>query len=590
MHARPLPPLAALVAALLIAACATPLKPTGGPADTTPPTLVSSLPATGAVRVTDRRVVLTFSERLGTQGAARAVTVTPEPPTPAQVSVRGRDLVIDLPEPLADSTTYVVTVSADLKDARGVALAQPQTVAFATGDRVDAGRLAGTVRDPATGRGVAGLSVWAYRLPAAFGLSDSAAVAAGIPPDSLAALAAQRLPDPREAWPLVYRTQTGADGAFALAYLREGPYYVVAVDDRNRNRLADPGERFAVPRTPIARADSADATRIDAFVTALDTIPPTLRSVRALSDRRFLLRYSEGVRILNDPNADVLDTLLQSPSPGTLYPNPDQPSELILWTREPVPPGPAIVRTTSVADSTNSPRWAESPVFDVPARADTARTRFVRFEPAPPAPDSAAVLGPRAGQTPASPPLVVLSGPSDTPTTILARRTPPGRPGEILFDTLRVTGTRVPVRACAPGPDGVACFVEMVPDVVRVVAPDSVYEARYRALAPNQLGGLIGRVVGAAGPVVVEAFPPEGEPLRTPPGPDGAFAFQRLAPGDYRIRVVLDRDGDGRWSGGSLAPYASPERIVFVTQPQTVRARFETDVGEIRLDAADAGG
>ncbi|MEM0963015.1 MAG: Ig-like domain-containing protein, partial [Bacteroidota bacterium] len=154
--------LAPLVLLLVLAACATPVAPTGGPVDTTPPSLVEVSPADGTTNVSDPTVVLTFSERLSSRSGS-AVTVTPAGDVPVEVSIRGRDITLRIPE-LRDSTTYVVTVGTELQDQRNVALRSPITVAFSTGDEIDAGRLSGLIRDPRTGQGVGSMAVWAYAL------------------------------------------------------------------------------------------------------------------------------------------------------------------------------------------------------------------------------------------------------------------------------------------------------------------------------------------------------------------------------------------------------------------------------------------
>ncbi|MEL6616706.1 MAG: Ig-like domain-containing protein, partial [Bacteroidota bacterium] len=144
----------------LLASCATPTAPSGGPDDTTPPALVSTSPEAGAVRVASGDVVLTFSERLDPAGI-RAVQVTPESETPPEVEIRGREIRITL-DSLREATTYVVTVSTDLRDARRVPLRQPITFAFATGDVLDQGRIPGRVRTPETGAAASGVAIWAY--------------------------------------------------------------------------------------------------------------------------------------------------------------------------------------------------------------------------------------------------------------------------------------------------------------------------------------------------------------------------------------------------------------------------------------------
>ena len=72
-----------------------------------------------------------------------------------------------------------------------------------------------------------------------------------------------------------------------------------------------------------------------------------------------------------------------------------------------------------------------------------------------------------------------------------------------------------------------------------------------------------------------------GDPATALVGEDGAFAVRGLPPGEYRIRVVGDRNGNGRWDGGRLAPYAPPEPLRTLSEAVTVRARWDTEVDAI---------
>ena len=515
--------------------------------------------------VTEREIVLEFSERLSGQ-SARAITVVPESETPPEVQVRGGDIRITL-DSLREATTYVVTVSTDLRDARGVALRQPLTLAFSTGDVLDRGRITGRVLTPERGEPAAGRAVWAYR-------ADSTST----------------LPDPRSQ-PPDYGTQSGPDGAFALEYLREGTYFVVAVEDANRNRRADPGERFAAPPRPLLPADTLARDPLALYVARRDTTAPEIRSVRALSDRRFHVRFSEPV-VSRDPSAlTIRDSAGVSvsgvPQLGrlTAYEDPEDPASLIAWAREPVRPGPARIHATSVYDSTGNDTWTESPVFTVPAQADTLRTRFVRFEPAPPAPDSAARLRPRPGLPPV-PPRVILSGPSDELVTVIASH-------GATSDTSLVTGTVLTPMLSVPAAG--RQFIPMSPTRIVVETADTTVSARFEPYPDRELGALTGRVVADGGRMVyVQAVPASGAPVQTFVD-DGAFAFERLLPGEYRLRFVVFREprdpfmgfrttgNRPLWDGGSLAPYLPPDRLAFAAEAQTVRARFETDVGEVDL-------
>ena len=590
-----------LLAALLglavagLAACATPVAPSGGPPDTDPPVLVSSLPAQGATRVTAQEVVLTFSERLDAATAARAVRVTPEPEAPPRISVRGSDLVISLPG-LRDSTTVVVTVGTELTDARRVALRAPITVAFATGDRIDRGRIEGTVRTPATGAAAPGLSVFAYALADTTALPDVASAA----------------PD--------YRAEATADGAFRLDFLRPGPYFVVAVADRNRNGRVDAAERAAVPprravlatearpdsaQADVAQADSvqADSVRADParaprpaapaltlWVARRDTL--AVRSVRALSDRRFLVRFSQGVVLASGSPvwASVVDSSGAVLEEVELYAVPGEPAEVLAWAARPVRPGPARFAARNVLDSAGVARRPVSSVFDVPARADTFRTRFVRFEPQPAPGDSVARLPPGTPTDPtrADPllsgrntprfgarlPRVILSGPSDVPVTIEMGTNPDGP-----FERAPGSGTVIPLELCGGRPG--ICSAPAAPRFVRVVTPDTTATVAFGVYEASELGSIVGRVSPAS--LYVEATSEAGATALGGVDETGAFVITDLLPGPYRLRIWDDVDRNALWSAGNLAPYIPPDPLRFVEEPAAVRARWETDVGTLTL-------
>ena len=123
-----------LVAAGSIAAgCATPIPPTGGPRDTTPPALMSSVPEVNSVNFASDRIILTFSEKVDHATMLRALSFTPEIVLRPELDWHDASVDIIFKGPLRDSTTYILTLDNQLKDIRGVSLKQPITFAFATG-------------------------------------------------------------------------------------------------------------------------------------------------------------------------------------------------------------------------------------------------------------------------------------------------------------------------------------------------------------------------------------------------------------------------------------------------------------------------
>ena len=594
--------LPALALCLLTAGCATPLRPSGGPEDRTPPQLTASVPAAGATRVADRRVVLTFSERVDEAAFRRALTVTPTPERAPDVRVRGHEAEVVFDSLRAD-VTYVLTLGTELRDLHGVALPAPLTLAFATGDRIDRGRLGGLVREPATGRGAAGTAVFAYRLPADTTLR----------------------PDPRTATP-DYRTQTGTDGTFTLDYLRPGPYFVVAVTDRNRNGRADATEPFAVPPAPVLRAVEPDSAAAEGpptadrrppteaaptdnrppgapppgqrppgnrppgtpsapvfFLTRTDTTGPEARTVMGRSARVVTVRFDEPVRLDSAAAGDwaVEDSLREGAAAVVtgVWLRPDDAREVYVGVAA-APGGtrPALrlVRAGAVRDSVGNAAAPFARGFTPSAVPDTAQARFAAFLPTvPTAADSALVL--RPGERPGVRFTLPLT--TDEARARIAVRDPAGAALPYTLENTDAVTLRL--------------LVEAPRFSVAVAVGDTTRTRRFVQPGPDALGAVLGRVEGLDGTVVLEAIP-DGPVVRGRPsfiartGPDGTFSFPTLPPGPYRLRLFADRDGDGAWDGGTLAPYAPPEPLAWLRSTFRVRPRWDTDLGTLRLAAGEA--
>ncbi len=521
--------------------------------DSTPPSLIGSDPADGATNVTDRRVTLTFSERLA-PAASQAIEIIPESDTAPEVHVRGREVEILLPA-LRDSATYVLTVGTALQDQRNVALRAPITLAFATGDAIDRGRIDGRVRNPQTGAGVAELNVWAY------GLADTTA-----------------MPDVRTEAP-TYRTQTGSDGAFRLDYLRPGRYAVVAVRDRNRNARVDPGETFAAPPSLALRTtDATDSTATPPpapfWLTTLDSLPPEPQRVRTASDQRFSVRFSEPVRLTTtDTGAwTVADSVRGTTADLRLYQPADAPFEVFVVTDQPLLPTRHLVSYggTSLADSSGNAVAPFSLAFTPPERADTLQARLESLLPAARvAPDSAQVL---AGND--RPGVRFTALPDDVTDRVTA--TVDGAPLDRPLSSTNGVDYLVPIDSTW----------EVVVLTVRVA--DSTRTRRYVRLTNDQTGGIVGTLVGADSTAYVQIVPDVGTPLVVRAGPEGTFSAVGLPAGSYRLRVFVDRNGNGRWDGGSLVPYVPPEPLRILPEAVSVRARWDTEIEPVALTDAPA--
>ncbi|HEX8299576.1 MAG TPA: hypothetical protein VF594_10500, partial [Rubricoccaceae bacterium] len=303
------------------------------------------------------------------------------------------------------------------------------------------------------------------------------------------------------------------------------------------------------------------------WTTALDTVPPAPRSVRALSDRRVAVRFSEAVR-LRDVRAFTLEDSVSGRAVGARAGIlAASPAEIVVVADAPLAAVPHRVRLaspTAVADSAGTAARPFALTVTPAARPDTTIVRFLGVEPAR---DS--LLAPGDAVT------LRWSAPPDSAALAAVRITgPQGADVPVPFET--DDGVRFRLT-----PSGAGVFT---------VAPitGAAGARRFTVLGPDALGSVVGRVVDTAGRRVVVEAAAEGQAFgpavrRAVAGPDGQFEIAGLRPGPVRLRLFADANGDGQWTGGRLAPYAAPEALAFVTEPATVRARWDADVGELRL-------
>ena len=200
---------ALLLAALVLAGCAKPDFPPGGPIDTIPPRVVATSPADSTVRVPpDAGIEVLFSEPMDRTSVRDGFRIFPPPGLPS-FHWSGRRLKVSWAEPLQQRTTYQAFLSAGARDMHNVALGMPLTIRFTTGDSLDPGKIRGVLR--ARTLPTKGVPIWAY-------------------PDSLGLH-----PDFTNDLPS-YVTETDTIGAYQLSGLPLGHNFTVhAAYDMNRS-------------------------------------------------------------------------------------------------------------------------------------------------------------------------------------------------------------------------------------------------------------------------------------------------------------------------------------------------------------------
>jgi len=538
----------AAILGLVLAGCAVPVPPSGGPPDDRPPQVAETHPPDGAVGVRPDRVRIIFDEFIEARTAQRAISITPTPSRPPEIRPGARSVDILFREPLRDSTTYIITIDAGLTDAHGVSLAAPVRVAFSTGDRINRGRMSGFVIRASDGQPDAAMDVYAYP-------TEAGKAPATLPGEG-------QLPD--------YRTQTDAEGRFSFEYLRESSYFVLGVRDANRNRTPDAGEAIAWPPVSVVFADSNSTAAGTWLSTNIDTTDAVLRRASAISSSRLTLRFVDPVRI-PDRGADLWlvgdSTFSDTVVVRSAY-QPLRDRRVVMLTTDLLTANTYWVRGT-VSDSVGN-RGPVGPVsFRSSIRPDTTRPLFRGFVVDTLATDEAVrILRPDQSVG------LQFSAPPDG--ALLRSGVAVADSAGVLLDwvTRSATGTLLQVDVASRS------WYTVSVDLAAFGGADSIASVVAMATPPSYLGELIGVVEPGPHPIYVRAHRAGDDTVHSVPADSsGAFLFGGLPGRDsYLLSFFEDANSNGRWDFGRLQPFSPAERLGWYLNPTTIRARWEVSV------------
>lgn len=139
----PLLIIAALAWVVIISSCASPGMPIGGPRDTIPPILLETNPKFKELNFKGDKVELTFNEFIIPDQVAEALVISPPLEKRPTIRTKGKSLVVQFNEDLKDSTTYSVDFKNSIADNNEKNPYKNMRISFSTGDVYDSLRVAG---------------------------------------------------------------------------------------------------------------------------------------------------------------------------------------------------------------------------------------------------------------------------------------------------------------------------------------------------------------------------------------------------------------------------------------------------------------
>ncbi len=229
---------------LAFTGCAKIVAPVGGPKDTTPPVVVKENPSSGSVNFKEKSVKITFNEFVTLNNPIENVIFSPPLNEAADVTIKGKSIVFKWNDTLKSNTTYNVVFADAIKDYNEGNMLSLYQYSFSTGASIDTLQLSGTLVNSETTQPEKGVFVFLYTQNE----------------DSL----------PKTVRP-TYLTKTKNDGTFNFQNIKEGQYKIFALKDINSNLLYDlPNEGIAYSEELVS-PDTIPNTRLSYFIKA-DTV------------------------------------------------------------------------------------------------------------------------------------------------------------------------------------------------------------------------------------------------------------------------------------------------------------------------------
>lgn len=521
----------------VLAGCATVTSPTGGPTDEAPPKLLDSNPTTNQKNFKGTTLELTFNELIKLKDPKEEILITPSPGKDTKFIARKNKLFIEPQNPWQENTTYSITFREGVQDLNEGNPAENLRLAFSTGPIIDSLSVAGYVKQTFSEKAPDKITVALYE-------KDTFNIFTHTP---------------------TFFTKCNKEGRFSIQNLKSGTYYLYAFDDKNKNLKVDSKtERFGFKTQPITLTKNIDSTTVSLIT--LDARPIQLTAVRH-TEKTTRVRYNKGI-----------DSLRVVSAKPVYYTFGDNTAEIIYYhgLSQNDSIQSRIVAIDSLGQTTDSTiylkrsdtKMAEegfslkeiSETYDHLKRTYTHRLSYnkpitiIR-------PDSLYIQLDSTTRQP-----IPLSNVTfDTIRHTITIQTP-----ALPLDTT-ATSTKTPRRTTltyAP-----SAFISHTQDTSKRITKEITF------LKEEETGLVTIKTQATSPHYIIELTTKDDKVYATSRNtPNHTFTFVKA--NEYKLRVIIDTNGNGKWDPGNFATRTEPEQILYYKSEEgnytfPIRANWE---------------
>ncbi len=535
-----------LLTAFLAQRCANAVAPTGGPKDNMPPVVVEAVPENNSANFIGKKIEITFDEYITLENANQNVLISPPLSEKPDIKLHNKTVVVKFKESLAPNTTYTINFGSAIKDLHEGNLFKDFVYSFATGDHIDTLSVKGNILSAADKKPVENAYVGLY--------------AADL--DNVYDLPMSAKPN--------YITKTDKEGRFSLNGLADKNYLIFALKDVNSNLYFDqPNEEVAF---------------LDSLVHPNDSISHTLYMFTEVDSTQVLLEkklIEEGLLrfVFRHPAKDaVVMTPEMLPDTFNLVTMHSAEYDTIWWYFTPNVMDSLWVQVKYDTVINDSSRYSLK-------FKETGGNRRRKTEPKK-LTVSNNLLN-RVGLIPGQDLVLKFSEPiisyqmSDSAVFKCDSTVYYGR---LAFEPADEYGMKY--RLTTPFSADSSYSFEIPDSVFWGIrgCTNDVIRADFHVLKDDEYGNIYITVAPPKGmkQVVVQLTDESGKVLKEEAiTHKQEVMFDYLMPAKYKLRAILDADGNGKWSTGNYHHHTLPETILDYKDPLELKAGWDIDLEEV---------
>ncbi len=502
---------------LALWSCANQTTPTGGPMDTIPPILIKSKPEHKQKNYTDKTIELTFNEFVNLNNPNNEILVSPALTEDLEFKVKKNTVHIINPKDWEENTTYTLSFREGIRDITENNSPRNLRLAFSTGPTIDSLSIFGRIR---------------------LVLKES------IPENITIALYKTDTFNIFEHKPS-YITVSNKNGSFSLENIKAGSYYAYAYEDKNKNLTVESRtEKFGFLKDPIQLYDRQDSITIP--LVNLDMRQLSINNIRnnglytQIKFNKNIINYnistSDATKFINSFGGDQTEVVFYNPKPikdslRIHFTATDSIESLVdttfyIASKEPTfIPANFSVKATRPNYNLNYNLISQSYQLSKPLQTIIYDSVFIQIDSTE----------------------SIVSTPEDFSYDSTQKKLTFKK--NILRDTLfKVKDFKVEI-ILAP-----SAFIS-------VEADSSAFQKQQIApVNKAQTGTLLIETKTEVPHYIIQLFNSTGDLIEELTN-EAKHTYNFLPPQNYKIRVIIDRNNNGKWDPGNFFKHEEPEQI-----------------------------